>query len=249
MNSIVSAASLATATVVAGPSLATTPPVTDATSFPGVPAGAPDPIFAAIEAHRCANDDYKKAVEAPSRVVGKHRPARVCVGHSADGEFSRTKTDERGGYTLTWTPNGEKSPIYAHGAGEIRNSVPRNLEDADRDAWIAKHLAELKKEERRIAKQRARTKLGKLEAILARAGQRERDRMWDLIWTTPTTLNGLAALLRYCRENETINEVVFDDEWEDTLEWTIERAVCDFAGLPAPPMSEIVAELYNTYFD
>ena len=69
--------------------------------------------------------------------------------------------------------------------------------------------------------------------------------MWDLIWTVPTTFTGLAALLRYCRENESINELVHRDEWEDALEWTIECAVCAFAGLPAPPKDNVVASLWN----
>ena len=73
--------------------------------------------------------------------------------------------------------------------------------------------------------------------------------MWHLIWTTPTTIIGLAALLRYCRENETINELVRCDEWEDALEWTIECAVCALAGLPAPPMDDLVADLWNGGYD
>jgi hypothetical protein len=35
------------------------------------------------------------------------------------------------------------------------------------------------------------------------------------------------------------------DEWEDALEWTIECAVCAFAGLPTPPMGDVVASLWN----
>ncbi len=71
----------------------------------------------------------------------------------------------------------------------------------------------------------------------------ERDRMWDLVWTVPTTAHGLAALLGYCRENESINELVHRDEWEDVLEWTIECAVCALASMPAPPMGDVIAEM------
>jgi hypothetical protein len=57
------------------------------------------------------------------------------------------------------------------------------------------------------------------------------------------------SLLRYCRENESINELVGCDEWEDALEWSIERAVCAFAGLPPPPMNDVVARLWNEHED
>jgi hypothetical protein len=70
--------------------------------------------------------------------------------------------------------------------------------------------------------------------------------MWDLIWTTPTTAGGLAALLGYCRERETINEIVHQDEWEDVLEWTMECAACALAGLPKPPMSDVVASVWES---
>jgi hypothetical protein len=56
-----------------------------------------------------------------------------------------------------------------------------------------------------------RSSFGSL-AILATADGHERDCMWDLIWVMPITMNGLAALLRYCRENESINELVHRDE-------------------------------------
>jgi hypothetical protein len=74
----------------------------------------------------------------------------------------------------------------------------------------------------------------------------ERAFMWNLIWTVPTTAHGLAALLRYCREGESINELVRDDEMEDVLEWTLECAACALAGLPKPPMSDVVADAWES---
>ena len=89
------------------------------------------------------------------------------------------------------------------------------------------------------------SRLDQLEAARDRAGELERDRIWDLIWTAPTTANGLAALLRYCRESHGINELVCNNEWEDALEWTMESAACALAGLPEPPMGQVVASLWN----
>jgi hypothetical protein len=35
------------------------------------------------------------------------------------------------------------------------------------------------------------------------------------------------------------------DEWHAVFEWTIERAVCSLAGLPQPPKTAMVAEIWN----
>jgi hypothetical protein len=77
----------------------------------------------------------------------------------------------------------------------------------------------------------------------------ERAIIWDLIWTVPTTAIGLATLLRYFRERESINELVADDEMEDVLEWTMECAACGLAGLPEPPMSDVVAAAWESRQD
>jgi hypothetical protein len=191
-----------------------------AVAAPSVGCPARDPIFAAIEAHRLANAEYIKANEPCADMVGKHCPVRVRVGYADSGEFSKSKPDERGGFILTYTPTGKMEPVYAYSHADIEKSVPSNLRGEDRNAWIVKHIAEFEKVEKCIAKQHARTKLGKLQAVADRAYDRERDRMRDLVWTKPTTIDGLAALLRYCRENESINELVCCDELEDVLEWT-----------------------------
>ena len=49
----------------------------------------PDPIFAAIEAHRQANAAYLKAVDGPANILGNHKTARVCVGYTVAGEFKK----------------------------------------------------------------------------------------------------------------------------------------------------------------
>jgi hypothetical protein len=210
--------------------------------IPGLPAEAPDPIFAAIETHRSAAAAYIDANEAPSNMVGKSHSARVYIGDYADGDAVCSKTDEHGEFTITWVPTGKKSPLYAYDRVSIERNVPDDLQGADRDAWIAQRLAELEKDKRRITKNYARTKLSKLEAIRDKALVRERDQMWNLILTQPTTLTGLSVLLRYCREND---DAFYADEWEQVLEWTIDCAVCTFAGLPAPPMDAAVASLWN----
>jgi hypothetical protein len=36
------------------------------------------------------------------------------------------------------------------------------------------------------------------------------------------------------------------DEKEDVLEWTLECAACALAGLPKPPMSDVVADAWES---
>jgi hypothetical protein len=152
---------------------------------------------------------------------------------------------EGGGRTITWKPTGKKVPVYASSFREINACVPKELPDADRYAWISERKAELEAEEQRIADERAKTPIGKLEAALGDAYNVASDRLWDLIWTMPTTAGGLAALLGYCRERETIAEMA-GGEWAEVLEHTLECAACALAALPKPPMSELVAELWET---
>jgi hypothetical protein len=201
-----------------------------------------DPILAAIEAHRSALTDWLKAVDAADQIKGERPTARVLVGTGTDGEAVRTEL-EGGGFSVAWVPNGKTYPIYVDSDVAIERNAPKALKSSDREAWISERLAELEAEERRITKRHARTKLGKLEAARHKASDLERERVWDLIWTVPTTPEGLAALLRYCRERESVNELVADDAWEDALEWTLERAACALAGMPEPPMSKVVASL------
>jgi hypothetical protein len=65
------------------------------------------------------------------------------------------------------------------------------------------------------------------------------DGEWDLLATVPTTLAGLAAVLRYRRElEEAGNEMLTDSDTRNNFLPAIEEAVCTFAGLPAPPVPD-----------
>jgi hypothetical protein len=228
-NLIISAA-VATAAAVAAPSIASA-------AAASVEA-QPDPILAAIEAHRRANAAYLEAEEPLGRTLErKQRRPRVLLGYH----------DGRG--VITSAPTGKRVPTYAYSIADIERNAGDFIDLEGRDKWIVQRAAELEKDEQRLAKQHAKTKLGKLEAIRDKAYEGERERLWDLIWTRPTTINGLAALLRYCRENQSINELVHEDTWEDALEWTIEAAACALAGLPEPPKDEVVAEVWEDGFE
>jgi hypothetical protein len=185
-----------------------------------------DPIFTAIAAHRSAHNDYVEAMAARDNHPDDRVPclvASIQVGMYDDIDVSE-ELIEGGVRTITLKPTGKKLPLYVSCYRDLVKEVPKDLLAAERDAWIAEREAELEAEERRIADQRAKTPIGKLEAAREAAYDVERDRMWDMIWTTPTTAGGLAALLAYCREMETINELVHDDLWEDALEWSMECA-------------------------
>jgi hypothetical protein len=173
------------------------------------------------------------------------KTARVLVGAGHSSDVVETKL-EGGGFSIACVPNGKNYPIYASSDDQIIKNAPEDLQESAREAWIAERLAELKADEKRIAKGHARTKIGKLEAARDEAYDVERALLWDLIWTKPTTARGLAALLGYCRERESINELIGDDEMEDVLEWTMECAACALAGLPKPPMSDIVAAAWES---
>jgi hypothetical protein len=293
MNTMVSAASLATATAL---------PITS-------PSIAVDPVFAVIERHKALSTAYDVAVNHPD--VGDDSPEFAAVNeisNHAGGEmidhadimFAFRPTTSAGveallGYISTledWQmPRGltEPSEIEAlknlcgslsialamsSGAQAIGEAARvssaiggssvdpifaaieahRSAADAHGKACEARRIVHRIDDARYavaadiVALRKCGadlSRLDQLEAARDHAGELERDRVWDMIWTAPTTANGLAALLRYCRENESINELVSNDEWEDVLEWTMESAACALAGLPEPPMGEVVAAAWE----
>jgi hypothetical protein len=246
MNSMVSAVSIASATALAS---------TDAS--PKAAAEIHDPIFAAIEAHRQANAAYLEATTKCAEMDDTALPhARVCVGYTDRGQFLASADDlpitwadngklpiyHGGVHTLTWKSDGELTPIYVNTPGDIERNAPSALSGAVRGAWIAERCLELTTEEKRINDEYAQSQVAKASAIQDVAYEVKRDRMWDLIWTAPTTLPGLATALAYFRDE---SDIYLDEEWQAALSWSIECAVRSFAGLPMPPMSATVAELWN----
>ena len=201
-----------------------------------------DPIFEAIDDHRRAKQAFAKAC-ADADNLEFPPTARIVIGHVKDGNWTKTD-DEDGGYTLRWTPNGEEKPIYLTDACDLYRNAPKGLEGADRGAWMTARKAELEREKKRVAAEWAQTEQGKLDAIREEADDAEYSSVWNLIWTMPTTKAGLSALLAYVRENHGSQELA-GEEWSDALDWTIEKAVCAFAGLPEPPMNGIVAALWD----
>jgi hypothetical protein len=204
-----------------------------------------DPIFAAIEAHRRANRAFAEAVTAAD-LPGAGRPdARIIIGHHKGGEWTRTDHDD-GGITLRFIPADDDLPLYADYPEEIERSAPKDLQGADREAWIAERKGKLEKEQERLDEEYEQTERGKLDVIRREADDLEHERLWDLIWTMPTTLAGIAALKAYVRKSGGRSELVPEEDWSAALDWTIEKAVCAIKGLPEPPMDKAVASLWDT---
>jgi hypothetical protein len=210
---------------------------------------AADPIFAAIEAHRGARQGYEQACDAHSRAEEKY-PAetqpevRIKVGERPETEIS-IQPNNRGGNTIESYPSGRMIPIYAKTWLDIDEHAPTKLDDRDRAQWIDARRAELDAEEERLFADWQKTELGQLDIAMAEAFDVEDRKTRDLVWTAPTTAQGLAALLGYCRELSGFMGITHAAEWATALEWTIERAACSLAGLPKPPMSKLIRELWE----
>jgi hypothetical protein len=57
---------------------------------------------------------------------------------------------------------------------------------------------------------------------------------WDLVATAPTTMKGLADLLRYVREERDLGDLLSDPEYRAMFHQSIEKFVCEVLGLPGP---------------
>lgn len=213
------------------------------------PAPIADPIFAAIEAHRAARLEYEQACEKHSRVeekfVDKERPeARVEIGEREEFEIS-AHSNGRGGRIIECQPLKRMVPIYATSYLDIDKNTPPDLGEVERAEWIAQKRKQLDAEEDRISVEWQETELGKLEFLMSETFDIEDRRTRDLVWTTPTTSQGLAVLLGYCRELGGFQELTRAAEWATALEWAIENAARSLAGLPKPPMTKLIQDLWE----
>jgi hypothetical protein len=236
MNSIVSAAAVASATAIpsiaAGRTTVANPPL------------AVDPIFAAIEAHRAARQGYNQACDAHSEAEERGdteaRPNAVIK----IGEFESNEMEEKDGGVIEFRPSGKMVPMYARSRSDIIRDATALDDDAKREDWIEARCKELEAEQDRLDAEWHQSGLDGFEMAMDTAYDVERDRAWELIWTMPTTALGLAALHAHIGEcGGSISEMIHHDEWEEVIQWSMHRAVCALAGLPTPAMSNVVVSL------
>jgi hypothetical protein len=212
-------------------------------------AAEPDPIFAAIEAHRAAFTVFSEANkivdDVPVDESATCARAQVIIGYGYDTELIEGCDNE--GPFWRWKRTGEKIPIYAYGTDEIERKVPKDLDDQAKKAWIDERTQELIKEEERAKSEYAKTDQGKLEAPSDVAAADDWYLLQELVETVPTTPGGLAALLAYVRTEQYVREQVFGIDEEltsltNTYAWTMERLACAAAGLPEPVEHDATTE-------
>jgi hypothetical protein len=208
---------------------------------PAVAATEPDEIYTMIEAHRRAHDLYTAALHAADVTGGDEIEARIVVGHFKDGDYSEGEDHADGSRTIVWRPTGELKPIYASSLDDIERAAPKG---AERDAWIAEKLAELKAEEQRIAESdpgRAAeiARIAQLQKTAATASDKERRLLWDLVSTPPDTFKGVTAVLAHLRAREAGTlATLMDVEYIEELLLSVEYTICAHAGLPEPQVPE-----------
>jgi hypothetical protein len=197
-------------------------------------AAEPDPIYAAIEAHRVAYAAWEKALRRCNDLAPDHAPnARIHVRNYYATETSH----EEDGETFIWKVRrtGKLKPIYVSYDEDIEKNAPKKLKGVELDAWIEEKRAELAAEQKRLDEEFAKTPDGKLVTVRNALGEKEAELQDELFGTTPTTTHGLLAVLSYIRSDEYLSECIWTDA-DDALRLAsmLERAVCHFAGLPEP---------------
>ena len=192
----------------------------------------PDPIYAAIETHGVVSATWVDALKRCSRAGGDLPPqARIYLYDRPKIEATFDGDVRSGVYTVTRRLTEEFEPLYANYDEHIKEYAPRNLSDAERDAWIKMKCEELHAEQQRFDEEFAQTSAGKIRAESDARADEEWEAQDALYDTTPTTIEGLVTLLRYFREDQYLSE----SGDEKRLAHAVERALCQFAGLPEPP--------------
>jgi hypothetical protein len=188
----------------------------------------PDPIYAAIEAHRIAYIAWGKALKHQSGIpVDKDHPPQAQI-HLYD----RPKID----VAVTRREMGEIVSICASYPEEIEEHAPPNLNGAELDAWRVQKVNELHAEQTRLNEEFAQTPEGKLWTVANARSDEHSEAEQKLFDTTATTIHGLLALLAYIRTDDFLSQCLHDDgDTPLNLTALIERSLCKIAGLPAPP--------------
>jgi hypothetical protein len=172
-----------------------------------LPAGGDDPVFAAIERHRKAFEAYKSTGEISTRLYSEWEKQQDPRGFYL-GEYPEIKhevTGEIHALQFHEVHTGCMVPRYATCPANIDNSVPADCADAD--AWKA--------QKRREFDEWSGCNDGSPKSIAYDAWDAAHRRLVVAtaeLNTRPSTLAGVAALLRYIAE-------FHDDDgvWADCL--------------------------------
>jgi hypothetical protein len=190
----------------------------------------PDPIFAAIEAHRKAHADWIKALRRFDETEETPPEARIYLGEVNDVECVKNPDE-----TMTIRRTGKTEAVYARCEEHIKDFPTKSWSDAVRNAWIQKKRAELHTETQRLNEQFAQTPAGRLWVASEDLADKHNAVEAKLFDTTATTLAGLLALLTYLRTNDYLSETISEEQKGSELAALFDRSLCKIADLPEPP--------------
>lgn len=163
---------------------------------------ATDPVFAAIDKCEAAVTALNTAADAlrvreTSLPDELSREPRCALAPKREGRTSHKRRPD-GTLIIVDRPGPLTGEFYyGHNESDIVKSVPRGMIGAERDAWIAERLAELERDTEQLANARDAAGITALENAERNAKAREVRAFRALAKTTPTTLAGTLALVRY----------------------------------------------------
>ena len=182
----------------------------------GSTALAPDPVFAAIEAH--------KAVRARSlAALRRHSDAEDRFAELMDGKHWTPRVDmSRNGDTFR--------PIFATSRAAIEDHFARlaslsNIPPAKLDARKAKLIADFEADVARIDAAKELSGLATAEPEADRAVDLESAALKAVIRTTPSSLAGLMALLALIQDDAGFRGFVIDDDDVHAIVTTLTKSV------------------------
>jgi hypothetical protein len=191
----------ATAAVPVTIATAAAAPEVEVTAIPAVtPTSAPDPIFAMIRKHKKARKntelEHQRAQELwPSFNEMQPEPPRVVVGEQPEVLWEHVDREDLKGYVRVVT--GKTVPIATFHKFEIEKNAPANLSDDQRAKWIRAKTRELTAARRKWDEEQEATPYSRACDKWNTASDKEIAVTAEMIATQPTTIAGLAALLKY----------------------------------------------------
>ena len=185
-----------------------------ATALGGLAANKNDPVFAAIQRHRQAFEAYHEADAVHQQLRDEHEAQRNPDGIYL-GEFPEIRHEVSGEWHALQTREvhtGRMAPRYANFPAKIDNNVPADCPDPD--AWKAQKHRELDEWFGCFD--------GSAISVAYHAWNALHQQLIEAtaeLNTRPSTLAGVAALLRYIAEfhdDEIWADVIYEDDDEDS---------------------------------
>ncbi len=176
-----------------------------------------DPIFAVIAEHRAAwtrldeADKLHATLREAADDEGLYAPPKIHLYDFPERE-AETLVATADEWHTRFTPTGKMIPAFATSVADIKKSVPKGLTKSQRAYWVRKKKLELKRAEEAMWERIDNSECGRACDAWNAADSALRDITARLVSTPPSTIAGVAAVLKHIADFAGGHDDVFESD-------------------------------------